>query len=398
MRRTLTATLALALAFGAGAYANSQGYIDVFPGDTHQDGIQWMTSKGYMEGKDGRFYPERAVTRAQLATILYRMSDEYVPPTTTTTRPGDGTISTQGGTTTQATVPDTQPSPPGPTGRVNDPPPSAGTTTTTPALTHLMNCHVNFLLLHTDRDSKGYLPYVGVNAKECPDGTGIVFGRGEVRSGRYWLPDDIWGSGDWISVVNGVQVTGVNISYPDLDYALTTTTTTLGDVGDCSVEPDPVRLDDATIAVGTNRWTAKWTVVITPGFGIGPLQYDYQLLYTREGLGTYGSSVFSTTYSQVNNPIQGWPEGQITKVELRVWPKDRNGDRIHDCEGDLMYLVGRDLTGPFPYIGAGGTPSTPTTTTSSTTSTTIYQGSPIALFWGETAMDIDGNGTMPDHE
>lgn len=52
---------------------------DVFPTQWYYDEVDRATSAGYMQGMgDGRFYPDRNVTRGQLVTMLYRISGEAV--------------------------------------------------------------------------------------------------------------------------------------------------------------------------------------------------------------------------------------------------------------------------------------------------------------------------------
>jgi len=54
-----------------------QLFTDVPDGSTHAEGIRWAAGLGLIEGyDDGTFRPGEAVTRGQLATILYRQSQQ----------------------------------------------------------------------------------------------------------------------------------------------------------------------------------------------------------------------------------------------------------------------------------------------------------------------------------
>lgn len=52
------------------------GFADVLAWHPHAAGIGWAAERGIVEGSNGRFHPERAVTRAQLTTILRRYHEQ----------------------------------------------------------------------------------------------------------------------------------------------------------------------------------------------------------------------------------------------------------------------------------------------------------------------------------
>ena len=49
----------------------AEGFNDVFDSQWHYDAIRWATESGIMEGEEGYFYPDEALTREQLADILW---------------------------------------------------------------------------------------------------------------------------------------------------------------------------------------------------------------------------------------------------------------------------------------------------------------------------------------
>ncbi len=63
-----------ALAAPVSAIAQS-GFDDVPPGHTHEAGIEYLVDTGITQGCDSDSYcPEDSLTRAQMATFLYRSS------------------------------------------------------------------------------------------------------------------------------------------------------------------------------------------------------------------------------------------------------------------------------------------------------------------------------------
>ena len=66
---------ALLFAFAAGACAAGSGYSDVGGGEWYADAVISLREKGIMDGVGGnRFDPDGVFTRAQLATVLYRLA------------------------------------------------------------------------------------------------------------------------------------------------------------------------------------------------------------------------------------------------------------------------------------------------------------------------------------
>ena len=77
MKRCLTLMLALvlALSLGAAAFAAEEPYADVPEGAWYADAVYALREKGLMIGVgEDRFDPDGVFTRAQLATVLYRMA------------------------------------------------------------------------------------------------------------------------------------------------------------------------------------------------------------------------------------------------------------------------------------------------------------------------------------
>lgn len=77
-RRLLTlllSTVAISSLAAAGAVAASSLFVDVDPGATHEEGISWLTQTGVTGGCAADAYcPDDPVTRAQMATFLWRLS------------------------------------------------------------------------------------------------------------------------------------------------------------------------------------------------------------------------------------------------------------------------------------------------------------------------------------
>lgn len=58
------------------------GFADVLAWHPHAAGIAWASERGIVQGSGGRFHPERAVTRAQVTTILHRYHEQLGNPPT----------------------------------------------------------------------------------------------------------------------------------------------------------------------------------------------------------------------------------------------------------------------------------------------------------------------------
>lgn len=66
---------AAALVAGTGIAHAAFGFDDVNEGDTHAAGIEWLVSNGITTGCDADSYcPNGSVTRAQMASFMYRLS------------------------------------------------------------------------------------------------------------------------------------------------------------------------------------------------------------------------------------------------------------------------------------------------------------------------------------
>ena len=71
MSRAMIAQVLYNLAPGAGPRTGI-AFADVKPSDWWADAVGWASAEGLIQGYDGRFYPEKPVTRQDLVTILYR--------------------------------------------------------------------------------------------------------------------------------------------------------------------------------------------------------------------------------------------------------------------------------------------------------------------------------------
>ena len=81
MKRKLCLILAclLMLSLGISALAAEQGYADVSGDEWYAEAVEALREAGLMNGVgDNRFEPEGIFTRAQLATVLYRLAES--PP------------------------------------------------------------------------------------------------------------------------------------------------------------------------------------------------------------------------------------------------------------------------------------------------------------------------------
>ena len=71
------AAVAITALTAVGAMAASALFLDVDAGDTHEDGISWLTQTGVTSGCTANSYcPDSPVTRAQMATFLWRLSGD----------------------------------------------------------------------------------------------------------------------------------------------------------------------------------------------------------------------------------------------------------------------------------------------------------------------------------
>ncbi len=78
MKRFLTIFICFAMIFSLGTTAFAEGniYSDVSESDWYADSVATLREKGIMDGVgDNRFDPDGIFTRAQLATVLYRLTD-----------------------------------------------------------------------------------------------------------------------------------------------------------------------------------------------------------------------------------------------------------------------------------------------------------------------------------
>ncbi|MBE7004038.1 MAG: hypothetical protein E7425_07105 [Ruminococcaceae bacterium] len=74
-QRLLSMLLATAMAFSVTVPTFAADYSDVAPDVWYADAVAYMTDAGLMNGAGGdKFDPDGAFTRAQLATVLYRMA------------------------------------------------------------------------------------------------------------------------------------------------------------------------------------------------------------------------------------------------------------------------------------------------------------------------------------
>ena len=74
-KRLLPMLLATAMAFSVAVPTLAADYSDVAPDAWYADAVAYMTDAGLMNGVGGdKFAPDGAFTRAQLATVLYRMA------------------------------------------------------------------------------------------------------------------------------------------------------------------------------------------------------------------------------------------------------------------------------------------------------------------------------------
>ena len=79
MKRILSIMLCAAMLFSlaAFAWAAGDGYADVTGDEWYAEAVAALREKGIMDGVgDNRFDPDGVFTRAQLATVLYRLAGE----------------------------------------------------------------------------------------------------------------------------------------------------------------------------------------------------------------------------------------------------------------------------------------------------------------------------------
>jgi len=80
MSRTKWVVLVLVVLLSPKPAGAGGGFTDVAPGSTHQQGIEWVADQGITRGcEPGRYCPNEPVTRAQMATFLYRMAQTEQP-------------------------------------------------------------------------------------------------------------------------------------------------------------------------------------------------------------------------------------------------------------------------------------------------------------------------------
>ena len=72
MSRAMVVTVLHRLAGKPAAGENAPAFADVAAGEWYSDAVAWAAEQGVVQGYDGSFDPNGAVTRQQLATILYR--------------------------------------------------------------------------------------------------------------------------------------------------------------------------------------------------------------------------------------------------------------------------------------------------------------------------------------
>ena len=79
MKKIVSIVLALTMAFALAIPALASGYTDVAAGAWYAEAVETLREKKIMEGVgNGRFAPDSTFTRAQLATVLYRMAGSPV--------------------------------------------------------------------------------------------------------------------------------------------------------------------------------------------------------------------------------------------------------------------------------------------------------------------------------
>lgn len=86
MHRTVVIFFVVGLVIGvSGTALATHIFSDVPDGSTHADGIHWAAERGLVEGfPDGTYRPSQALTRGQLATILFRQGAYRGPQYTLT--------------------------------------------------------------------------------------------------------------------------------------------------------------------------------------------------------------------------------------------------------------------------------------------------------------------------
>ena len=90
MKKPLAIILAALMLGGAVGYAVSRHpFVDVSPGAYYADAVQWAWEQGITNGVDSEhFEPNRAITRAEFVTMLWRWSgnEPEIEPTPEPTR------------------------------------------------------------------------------------------------------------------------------------------------------------------------------------------------------------------------------------------------------------------------------------------------------------------------
>ena len=81
--RAMLATVLFRMAGASAQSATGNTFSDVIPGEWYEAGIRWSSGQGIVNGiGDGLFAPQMNVTREQLAVMLYRYAEEYLKANT----------------------------------------------------------------------------------------------------------------------------------------------------------------------------------------------------------------------------------------------------------------------------------------------------------------------------
>jgi len=154
--RALIVGLVALLALGAGAAVASVGYSDVPRESTHAEGIEWATGLRIVQGfPDGTYRPGQAVTRGQLATILYNQGAYMGPAFRMSAECGTATMTVDDANHRGSTAATVTYSVNGGDRHVTDEVPAHGNMTFTPGDTGLVELYVDNIqvaVAHTAED------------------------------------------------------------------------------------------------------------------------------------------------------------------------------------------------------------------------------------------------------